>query len=90
MSTPDLTGSPVSPAETGPAAAGAFVPDVAEIQRLANAFFHSLTGGGPAAPPAVPASPPAPWTAPAPTSTPSSTASASSVSTASEQYSEIR
>ncbi len=69
MSTPDLTGAPVSPREAGPAAAGAFVPDVSEIQRLANAFFHGLTGGGPAAPPAVPASPPAPWTAPAPTST---------------------
>src|SRR5208282_861272 len=65
MSTPDLAGSPVSPAEAEPVAAGAFVPDVAEIQRLANAFFQGLTGGAPAAPPAVPASPPAPWSAPA-------------------------
>jgi cysteine desulfurase/selenocysteine lyase len=68
MTTPDLTGSPVSPAEAQPAAAGTFVPDVATIERLANAFFQGLTGGAPAAPPAVPASPPAPWTAPAPTS----------------------
>jgi cysteine desulfurase/selenocysteine lyase len=66
MSTPDLTGSPVSPSDAEPVAAGAFVPDVAEIQRLANAFFHGLTGAVPAAPPAVPASPPAPWSAPAP------------------------
>ena len=43
----DLTGSPVSPADAEPAAAGAFVPDVAEIQRLANAFFHGLSGGAP-------------------------------------------
>ena len=44
MTTPDLTGTPVSPAETGPVAAGAFVPDVVEIQRLANALFQGLTG----------------------------------------------
>ena len=69
MTTPDLTGSPVSPTEAEPVAAGTFVPDVATIERLANAFFQTLTGGAPAAPPAVPASPPAPWTAPAPTST---------------------
>ena len=68
MPTPDLTGSPVSPAETGPVAAGAFLPDVAAIERLANAFFKGLTGGAPRRLPAVPASPPAPWTAPAPTS----------------------
>ena len=68
MTTPDLTGSPVSPAEAQPVAAGAFVPDVAAIERLANAFFQSLNGGAPPALPAVPASPPAPWTAPAPTS----------------------
>ncbi|RBP09846.1 cysteine desulfurase/selenocysteine lyase [Roseiarcus fermentans] len=69
MTTPDLTGSPVSATETGPAAAGAFLPDVATIERLANAFFQDLSGGAPAAPPAIPASPPAPWSAPAPTST---------------------
>jgi cysteine desulfurase/selenocysteine lyase len=68
MTTPDLTGSPVSPAEAQPVAAGAFVPDAAAIERLANAFFQSLNGGAPPALPAVPASPPAPWTAPAPTS----------------------
>ena len=68
MTTPDLAGSPVSPAEAQPAAAGALVPDAATIERLANALFHGLSGGAPAAPPAVPASPPAPWTAPAPTS----------------------
>src|SRR5208282_3756579 len=61
----DLTGSPVSPTGAEPIAAGAFVPDVATIERLANAFFHGLTGGAAAAPPAVPASPPAPWSAPA-------------------------
>src|SRR5208337_3172270 len=66
MPTADLTGSPVSPTEAEPIAAGAFVPDVATIERLANAFFQGLTGGAPAASPAVPASPPAPWTAPAP------------------------
>jgi cysteine desulfurase/selenocysteine lyase len=69
MTTPDLTGSPGSPTEAEPVAAGTFVPDVAAIERLANAFFQGLSGGAPAAPPAVPASPPAPWTAPAPTST---------------------
>ena len=68
MTTHDVLGSPVSPAEAQPVAAGAFVPDVAAVERLANAFFQSLTGGAPAAPPAVPASPPAPWTAPAPAS----------------------
>ncbi len=62
MPTADLTGSPT---DAEPIAAGAFVPDVATIERLANAFFQGLTGGGPAAPPAIPASPPAPWSAPA-------------------------
>jgi cysteine desulfurase / selenocysteine lyase len=64
MPTADLTGSPVSPTEAEPIAAGAFIPDVATIERLANTFFQGLTGGAPAAPPAVPASPPAPWSAP--------------------------
>ena len=65
MATIDLTGAPVSPTDAEPVAAGAFIPDVATIERLANAFFQGLTGGAPAAPPAVPASPPAPWSAPA-------------------------
>src|SRR5208283_51260 len=69
MTTPDLTGSPVSLVDAEPVAAGAFVPDVAEIQRLANAFFQGLSGGSPATPLAAPASPPAPWTAPPPPST---------------------
>ena len=65
MATTDLTGAPVSPAESGPVAAGAFVPDVATIERLANAFFRGLSSGAPLAPPAIPASPPAPWSTPA-------------------------
>src|SRR5271165_2480773 len=62
MATIDLTGAPVSPTDAEPVAAGAFIPDVATIERLANAFFQ---GGAAGAPPAVPASPPAPWSAPA-------------------------
>ena len=65
MRTADLTGSPVSPTEAEPVAAGDFVPDVRAIERLANAFFQGLSGGAPAAPPALPASAPAPWSAPA-------------------------
>jgi cysteine desulfurase / selenocysteine lyase len=64
MPTPDLAGAPVSPIEAEPLAAGAFIPDVAAIERLANAFFAGLTGGAPPGALAIPASPPAPWSAP--------------------------
>jgi hypothetical protein len=59
MTTIDPTGSPVSPTDAEAVAAGAFMPDLGTIERLANAFLQELTGGAPAAPPAVPASPPA-------------------------------
>ena len=65
MTTPDLTGAPVSPTEAEAVAAGAFIPDVGAIERLANAFFLGMTGGAPAGAPAVPDSPPAPWSTPA-------------------------
>ena len=55
------------------ASGGSFLPDVAIIERLANAIFKGVTGGAPIGQPAIP------------TSTSSSTATASSVSTASEQ-----
>ena len=38
--------------------AGAFLPDAAAIERLANAFFKGVSGGAPLAPPAAPASAP--------------------------------
>ena len=45
MPTPDLTGSPVSPARSRAGAAGAFVcPTSPTIERLANAFFQSVNG----------------------------------------------
>jgi hypothetical protein len=62
MAMPEPTGGPVSSPELEPLAAGAFVPDAAVIERLANAFFQGLTGGAPVSSPAVPAS--APWSAP--------------------------
>ena len=49
-----------------PEDAGAFAPDVAAIERLANLFFKGVSGGAPLTPPAVPASAPAPWTPPTP------------------------
>jgi cysteine desulfurase/selenocysteine lyase len=65
MATTDLPGAPVSPSESESLAAGAFVPDVGAIERLANAFFRGLTSGAPITPPAGSASPLAPWSAPA-------------------------
>ena len=49
---------------------GAFIPDAAAIERLANAFFQGLTGGAQIGSPVIPASPPAPWSAPAQPSAP--------------------
>ena len=45
MATPERTGEAVSPPEGEPLAAGAFIPDAAVIERLANSFFQDLTGG---------------------------------------------
>jgi cysteine desulfurase/selenocysteine lyase len=45
---------------------GAFLPDAAAIERLANALFKGVSGGAPPAPPAIPASAPAPWAPAAP------------------------
>ncbi len=69
MNTPEPTGAPASLTEAEPTRAGPFAPDGATIERLANAFFHTLSGGPLLTHPAVPASPPAPWTPPAPTAT---------------------
>jgi cysteine desulfurase/selenocysteine lyase len=49
--------------------AGAFLPDVAAIEQLANVFFKGISGGAPIGLPATPTSAPAPW-APAAPSTP--------------------
>jgi cysteine desulfurase/selenocysteine lyase len=51
-----------------PLALGAFLPDVATIERLANAIFKGVTGGAPAGLPAIPTSAPAPWSPPSPAS----------------------
>jgi cysteine desulfurase/selenocysteine lyase len=56
---PDAAGAP------DPLALGAFLPDVATIERLANAFFKGVNGGAPPASPVVPTSAPAPWSPPA-------------------------
>jgi cysteine desulfurase/selenocysteine lyase len=65
MATPDLTGEPASPLEGETLAVGAFVPDAAVIERLANAFFQGVASGPPISAPAGPASPLTPWSAPA-------------------------
>ena len=75
MPTPDPTGAAASAPAVEPVA-GAFVPDASAIERLANAFFHGLSGGAPMGAPVLPASPPAPWSAP---SQPSAPAFASAV-----------
>ena len=67
MATPEQTGEALSPPEGGPVlAAGAFIPDAAVIERLANAFFQGLSSGAPISSPAGPASASTPWSAPAP------------------------
>ena len=60
MPTPD----PDAAAVADPLALGAFLPDVATIERLANAFFKGANGGAPPASPVVPTSAPAPWSPP--------------------------
>jgi len=70
MPTADSTGAPVSAPEVESGVTGAFIPDAAAIERLANAFFQGLAGGAQIGPPAIPASPPAPWSAPAQPSAP--------------------
>jgi cysteine desulfurase/selenocysteine lyase len=45
---------------------GSFLPDVAIIERLANAIFKGVTGGAPIGQPAIPTSAPAPWSPPSP------------------------
>jgi cysteine desulfurase/selenocysteine lyase len=70
MATPEPTGEPVSPPEGEPLAAGAFVPDAAAIERLANAFFQGLPSGAPISSSTGPALPLTPWTAPAQPSAP--------------------
>jgi cysteine desulfurase/selenocysteine lyase len=45
---------------------GSFLPDVAIIERLANAIFKGVTGGAPLGQPAIPTSTPAPWSPPSP------------------------
>jgi len=45
---------------------GSFLPDVAIIERLANAIFKGVTGGAPLGQPAIPTSAPAPWSPPSP------------------------
>jgi cysteine desulfurase / selenocysteine lyase len=52
------------PPEGEPVAAGAFVPDVGAIERLANAFFQGLPSGAPVSSSTGPASPLTPWPAP--------------------------
>jgi cysteine desulfurase/selenocysteine lyase len=68
MATPDRTGQAASPPEGEPLAAGAFIPDAAVIERLANSLFQDLTGGASIGSPAIPVSPPPPWSAPVPAS----------------------
>ena len=58
VTTTDLSGAPEA------ARLGGFLPDIGTIERLANAFFKGVNGGGPLAPPEVPASLPAPWAPP--------------------------
>jgi cysteine desulfurase / selenocysteine lyase len=70
MATPELTREPASQSGGEPVAAGAFVPDTAAIERLANAFFQGLPSGAPISPSTGPASPFTPWTAPAQPSAP--------------------
>ena len=70
MPTADSTGAPIPPPEVESGVTGAFIPDAAAIERLANAFFQGLTGGAQIGSPVIPASPPAPWSAPAQPSAP--------------------
>ena len=71
MATPEQTGEAVSPPEGEPLlAAGAFIPDAAVIERLANAFFQGLSSGAPIRSPAGPASASTPWSAPGQSSAP--------------------
>jgi cysteine desulfurase / selenocysteine lyase len=68
MATPELSGESVPPPEGEPAA-GAFVPDVGAIERLANAFFQGRASGASIDSPAIPPSPlPAQPSAPLPAS----------------------
>jgi cysteine desulfurase/selenocysteine lyase len=58
------TSEPDAGASADPLALGAFLPDVATIERLANAFFKGVNGGAPPVSPVVPTSAPAPWSPP--------------------------
>jgi cysteine desulfurase / selenocysteine lyase len=69
MATPKQTTARVSPPEGDPAPAGAFIPDTAAIERLANAFFQGLPSP-PINSPSGPASPLTPWSASAQPSAP--------------------
>jgi cysteine desulfurase/selenocysteine lyase len=53
-------------AAADPQPSGAFLPDVATIERLANAIFKGVTGGAPVGQLAIPTSAPAPWSPPSP------------------------
>jgi cysteine desulfurase/selenocysteine lyase len=70
MATPELNGERVSSPEGEPLAPGAFIPDAAVIERLANAFFQGLPSGAPINSPSGPASPFTPRSGPAQPSAP--------------------
>ncbi|MGA2488085.1 MAG: hypothetical protein ABSF49_19180, partial [Roseiarcus sp.] len=66
MPTPETDGAGLAGAADPQAPGGSFLPDVAIIERLANAIFKGVTGGAPIGHPAIPTSAPAPWSPPSP------------------------
>jgi cysteine desulfurase/selenocysteine lyase len=66
MPTPETDAAGPAGAADPQAPGGSFPPDVAIIERLANAIFKGVTGGAPIGQPAIPTSAPAPWSPPSP------------------------